>query len=270
MTSTVAIATTAADAAAAAAIAQHHAELLGALTTHVEALMGAVSATDATRVEVARADLVRWCADELFPHAAGEEEILYPAAHEIEAGRPLVIAMIEEHSTIRGLGARIAAAQEPVRAAAAAAALQVLFESHMTKENQQILPLLAGSPRVSLAALVDKMHEALASPPDGSDHHRGPEPASTEASDRHGCSCGESEEGLPELDARFVPHAIRHATIFGALDVLAPGNGMVLVAPHDPLPLLDQLEQRDPGAFEVSYLERGPDAWRLRFLRASN
>jgi uncharacterized protein (DUF2249 family) len=44
---------------------------------------------------------------------------------------------------------------------------------------------------------------------------------------------------------------------------------MVLVAPHDPLPLLRQLEQRAPETFDVSYVERGPDAWRLRFLRRS-
>ncbi|MEX0429336.1 DUF2249 domain-containing protein [Nocardioides sp. DS6] len=84
----------------------------------------------------------------------------------------------------------------------------------------------------------------------------------------HTCSCGEHDPaGDPELDARVVPHAIRHATIFGALDGVRPGAAMVLIAPHDPLPLLAQVEQRDPGAFEVSYLERGPEAWRLRFAR---
>jgi uncharacterized protein (DUF2249 family) len=84
----------------------------------------------------------------------------------------------------------------------------------------------------------------------------------------HSCTCGEVDgPELPELDARAVPHAIRHATIFGALDAVRPGGGLVLVAPHDPLPLLQQVEQRAPGAFSVDYLERGPEAWRLRFLR---
>ena len=72
---------------------------------------------------------------------------------------------------------------------------------------------------------------------------------------------------MPELDARAVPHAIRHATIFGALDSVEAGSGMVLVAPHDPLPLLALLEQRSPGLFSVDYLERGPEAWRIRFIR---
>ena len=43
----------------------------------------------------------------------------------------------------------------------------------------------------------------------------------------------------------------------------------MLVAPHDPLPLLAQIEQRSPGAFRVDYVERGPEAWRLTFLRTA-
>ena len=83
----------------------------------------------------------------------------------------------------------------------------------------------------------------------------------------HACACGEHDAGLPELDARAIPHAIRHATIFGALDSLAVGGGLILVAPHNPLPLLAQLEERAPGGFEISYLEEGPEAWRLQLIR---
>ena len=89
------------------------------------------------------------------------------------------------------------------------------------------------SPSVSVAGLLAGMHEIL-----------GAEESSptTNGCGGHTCACGEAETGeLPELDARAVPHAIRHATIFGALDALGPGGGLVLVAPHDPLPLLDQL-----------------------------
>jgi uncharacterized protein (DUF2249 family) len=84
----------------------------------------------------------------------------------------------------------------------------------------------------------------------------------------HTCGChDEVEQGHPELDARTIPHAIRHATIFGALSGIGLGHGMVLVAPHDPLPLLDQIRDRHGDAFDVDYLERGPEAWRLRFVR---
>ncbi len=81
------------------------------------------------------------------------------------------------------------------------------------------------------------------------------------------CACGGHDSGLPELDARAIPHAIRHASIFGAIGGLAPGAGMILVAPHDPLPLLDQLRAREGDAIEVTYVERGPEAWRLRMVR---
>ena len=83
----------------------------------------------------------------------------------------------------------------------------------------------------------------------------------------HACTCGCVDEELPELDARAIPHAIRHATIFGALGAIKPGGAMVLVAPHDPKPLLAQIAEREGDLIEVSYLEEGPEAWRLKLTR---
>jgi len=84
----------------------------------------------------------------------------------------------------------------------------------------------------------------------------------------HTCECGILDEpDYPAFDVRAVPHAIRHATVFGALESLAVGGGLILIAPHDPLPLLAQIESRMPGRFTVSYLERGPEDWRLLFVR---
>ncbi|MCE7483369.1 DUF2249 domain-containing protein [Microbacterium profundi] len=81
------------------------------------------------------------------------------------------------------------------------------------------------------------------------------------------CTCGVlHEEEYPALDVRGIPHAIRHGVVFGALDSLAPGSGLILVAPHDPLPLLAQIDQRTPGRFTVTYLTSGPDAWHLQFV----
>ncbi|MFC7495672.1 MULTISPECIES: DUF2249 domain-containing protein [unclassified Nocardioides] len=82
-----------------------------------------------------------------------------------------------------------------------------------------------------------------------------------------GCGCGAVDEALPELDARAIPHAIRHAAIKGALGSLQPGAGMVLVAPHDPIPLLQQVEAEQPGVFGFEYVERGPESWRIAFVR---
>lgn len=83
------------------------------------------------------------------------------------------------------------------------------------------------------------------------------------------CGCGGSDDAdaSPVLDVRSVPHAIRHATVLGALGAIPAGGSLVLVAPHDPKPLLAQLESREPGSFTVRYEEHGPQTWQLRLTR---
>ena len=275
----VVIASTEADARAAEAVEQHHAQMAGALGAQVKALVGAAAGRDDEAAAAARSVLAAWCDRELVPHALAEEKAMYPAAQAKPEGRLLVEGMLAEHRVIVGLVQLVATTQDPVRAAAAAKALQVAFDSHLSKENELVLPLLVSAPDVSVAELLGGMHELLGA---GEGHEHGHEHGherghgeavgAAEPQQGHGghnCDCGGVDgPGYPELDARQVPHAIRHATIFGALDAVRPGGGMVLVAPHDPLPLLAQIEQRSPGAFEVSYLERGPEAWRLAFVRA--
>ncbi len=83
-----------------------------------------------------------------------------------------------------------------------------------------------------------------------------------------GCSCSDAEgHATPVLDARTIPHDIRHAAIFGALDSLASGAALVLVAPHDPQPLLAQARARYAEGIGIDYLERGPEAWHIRLQR---
>ena len=255
----VVLASTEADSTAAAAVEQHHAQMAGMLAIRVEALLAAASRGDEVSATAAKSDLVAWCERELVPHALAEEEAMYPAAHAKSEGRLLVDGMLGEHQVITGLVKELATATDMVRQAAAARALQVVFDSHLAKENELVLPLLTTSPDVSVAELLGGMHELLgASTPDEAESGCG----------GHSCSCGEVDgPGYPELDSRVVPHKIRHATIFGALDAVQSGDGMILVASHDPLPLLAQIEERAPGVFEVDYLERGPEAWRLTFVR---
>jgi uncharacterized protein (DUF2249 family)/iron-sulfur cluster repair protein YtfE (RIC family) len=261
----VVIASNEADATAAAAVEQHHAELAGALGARVEALVAAAATGDSATADARRDELVRWTRSDLVPHALAEEAALYPAARQRPEGRLLVDGMLDEHRAVAALVDEVADARHAVRTAAAARALQVLFESHLTKENDLVLPLLTAAPDVSLAGLLDGMHQLLGH---GHGHAAVEEQAGCGG---HTCTCGEVDgPGYPELDARTIPHAIRHATIFGALDTVPAGGGLVLVAPHDPLPLLAQVEQRAPGAFEVDYLQRGPEAWRLVFVRTAH
>lgn len=256
--STIVVASNEQDAQAVEAVMEHHAELAGALGRHIEKLLNTAISGDLHASEKAKDALLTWCETELIPHALAEETSMYPKAHEDPSARLLVDAMIAEHRDIVALIQRIRAAAHPVLVAAKAKALGALFESHLAKENEQILPLLAASKDVSLAQILGGMHELLgAKKEEGTKEGCGGE-----------CSCGhEDSSELPELDARIVPHAIRHATIFGALDSVGIGEGMVLVAPHDPLALLNQLEGRAPGRFSIDYLERGPEVWRLQFLR---
>ena len=255
----VVIASNEADATAASRIEAHHAELLGNLALRVEALVSATAqGADASG---ARADLIAWAERELVPHALAEETELYPAARATTEGRLVVDALIDEHAVLTGIVGELRTATDAVRAAAAAKALLTMFDSHQKHENAQVLPLLVATPDVSLATLLEGMHESLTEADHG---HVEEEPAAGHG----GCGCGHADEpGLPELDSRTIPHAIRHATIFGALDAVKPGAGMILVANHEPRPLLGQLEQRWPGRFDVSYVERGPEVWRLQFIR---
>ena len=47
-------------------------------------------------------------------------------------------------------------------------------------------------------------------------------------------------------------------------DALAPGQALLLVNDHDPQPLHYQFEERSGGQYDWTYLEAGPDLWRIR------
>jgi len=87
--------------------------------------------------------------------------------------------------------------------------------------------------------------------------------------DKSGCDCGHEASATPELDARLIPHEVRHAAVFGALASLKPGAALILVTPHDPLPLLARIDAEHGGEFSREYVESGPEAWKIRFERAA-
>ena len=249
----VVVASTAADAEAVEAITSHHAQLAGQLGALTDAMLSAVES--GAGFEPARAAALAFLTGELLPHAAAEEERLYPAATRTERARPLVESMIAAHRIIGSLVDGIRT-EPPVRAAGSGQALRVLFDAHLTDENERILPIVAADPGVSLVEVTHGMHELL-----GHAHSaNGAEPS-------HSCGCGESDADDPVLDVREVPHSIRHATVFGAFDAVPHGGTLVLVAPHDPIPLLRQLYQRASGLLAIDYEQRGPEAWRLRLTK---
>ena len=76
---------------------------------------------------------------------------------------------------------------------------------------------------------------------------------------------------LPEqiypFDARGIAKRFRHAAIFGALDSLQSGEIMRFINDHDPLPLLNQLEQRYGSAVSINYKQREPGQIVVDFIR---
>ncbi|MHB8535249.1 MAG: DUF2249 domain-containing protein [Sulfuricaulis sp.] len=69
------------------------------------------------------------------------------------------------------------------------------------------------------------------------------------------------------FDARGVAKRFRHAAIFGALDTLHPGETMRFTNDHDPLPLLQQIQQRYGAAVKVDYVNREPGSIVIDFTR---
>ncbi|MBX6321349.1 MAG: DUF2249 domain-containing protein, partial [Rhodospirillaceae bacterium] len=66
------------------------------------------------------------------------------------------------------------------------------------------------------------------------------------------------------VDVRPLIPAQRHQVIFQLVGELAPGASFVLVNDHDPQPLYYQLEAEYPNQFSWTYIERGPEVWRVR------
>lgn len=259
---TVTIASDAADAEAIDALKNHHAEMSGTLALLVTELMNAADVGTATR---ARSRIVAWSRTSLLPHLQAEEKTLYSAAREAVEGRLLVDAMLTEQSAVDSVVSEIDRATTHVDAAAASRALKALFAVHADNVNDHVLPLVGASAEHSIAGLIQDVHDLLVGSPDGQE-----EPPVVESGGCHGhsgCGCGGGEPAAyPELDVRSIPHAIRHATVFGALDALAEGTGLEIVADHDPVPLLNQVQERTNGRFEIAYVERGPAIFRVRFV----
>ena len=69
------------------------------------------------------------------------------------------------------------------------------------------------------------------------------------------------------IDVRSLVPMQRHQKIFELVDQLAPGGKFVLVNDHDPKPLYYQIEAEHPNQFLWTYLERGPQVWRVEIGR---
>ncbi|MFC5431854.1 MAG: DUF2249 domain-containing protein [Paraburkholderia sp.] len=62
-----------------------------------------------------------------------------------------------------------------------------------------------------------------------------------------------------QFDARGLSKRLRHASIFAALESLDHGETMRFVNDHDPLPLLQQIQQRYGNQVQVNYVQRAAE-----------
>jgi uncharacterized protein (DUF2249 family) len=69
------------------------------------------------------------------------------------------------------------------------------------------------------------------------------------------------------LDIQSIVPQARHPLVFAVFENTVPGAAFLLVNNHDPVPLHRQLSQHYPGLFKWSYLEQGPEVWRVEVRR---
>lgn len=179
---------------------------------------------------------------ELEPHFQAEESALLPAlksAGEIE----LVRRTLTEHEELRRL-ANLLKAKDVTSVRHFGEAL----EAHVRFEERELFAL-AESVLAPEALAIIEMHEQTTG-------------AQTMKAHLH-----LSPDAIYPFDARGVAKRFRHAAIFGALDALNGGETMRFVNDHDPIPLLDQLQQRYGEKVVIRYLQREPGKIVIDFVK---
>jgi uncharacterized protein (DUF2249 family) len=231
------------------AIAAHHRELTGKLAEQV------------TRIETSDAsgdDLVTFLKTELLPHAAGEEQHLYPLMDDlIRKFGSATASMRLDHEYITAAARQIeeqvqalsdaktedARARQRKQLAKAASQLEAVLRLHVDKEERAYLPLFEQHQTPEQQQhILDEMHES--------------------AEEEHADHTGNELPNI-ELDVRPLPPAQRHAVIFRTFDALPGGGAFVLINDHDPKPLYYQLNAERAGQLVWEYLEEGPSEWRV-------
>jgi len=69
------------------------------------------------------------------------------------------------------------------------------------------------------------------------------------------------------IDVREIAPKQKHPTIFNTWNELPPGESILLLNDHDPLPLYYQFACEFTGEFRWEYLERGPATWQVRISK---
>ena len=136
-------------------IVHHHAVLRRGLERRAGTLCEAVES--GVPFERQMTILRDYLTGEILPHAEAEERTLYPAAATQARGSGLVRELTGEHHALAYLAGRLRPGADGSEAATAAERIATLFAGHVAKENDLLLPALAGS-GADLASLLADMH----------------------------------------------------------------------------------------------------------------
>ncbi len=80
-------------------------------------------------------------------------------------------------------------------------------------------------------------------------------------------SARENDNRTVVLDVRKIRLMERHDRIFESFDGLAVGETLIIINDHDPRPLWYQFSVERKNQFEWTYLEKGPEAWRVAIVK---
>jgi iron-sulfur cluster repair protein YtfE (RIC family) len=141
------------------AMLAHHRSLTDGVAGRVATLRAALAS--GTRYQASAAELVRYLADEVLPHAQAEEQTIYPAAGQKPDLAGTVKQMTDEHRRLADLSEQLARAAGGQEALVAANAIGPLFAAHVDKENVVLLPRLRDDQGTGLAALLGQMRDLL-------------------------------------------------------------------------------------------------------------
>ncbi len=82
-----------------------------------------------------------------------------------------------------------------------------------------------------------------------------------------GCGCGGHAVTTDVLDVRVIPHSVRRASVLAAIGAVQPQSSLLLLAPHDPVPVLDLVSATYPDEFGWTYDATGPETWAVLLTR---
>ena len=71
------------------------------------------------------------------------------------------------------------------------------------------------------------------------------------------------------FDLRQIAPPARHSLIVNGFSALLPGQTLELINDHDPKALNAQFEVESPGLYSWSYLEKGPEVWRVQIGKSA-